>query len=159
MIRAYIGLGSNQSHPYRQLRRAIKTIASAPDITLCRASSLYRSKPVGPQNQADFINAVVAINTGLEADSLLDKLQAIEARQGRVRAEHWGPRSLDLDILLYGRQQINNERLTIPHAEMKNRNFVLIPLVEIARDLDIPGLGSVAALLQDCGDADIQKIE
>jgi len=158
MIKAYIGLGSNQQDPVNQLKLAMDHIASIPGVTVCRTSSFYRSKPVGPQDQPWFINAVSEIETELEAEQLLDELQAIENRQGRVRTQHWGPRTLDLDILLYGKLQLNTERLILPHKEMKHRNFVLAPLAEIAPELNIPGMGPVSDLLQCCHQADIEKL-
>ncbi|TPG62146.1 2-amino-4-hydroxy-6-hydroxymethyldihydropteridine diphosphokinase [Ewingella americana] len=139
MIRVYIALGSNLAKPVDQVNCALEALAHMPRTTLVVCSSFYRSKPLGPQNQPDFLNAVVALDTQLPAEQLLDCTQAIEQNQGRVRkAERWGPRTLDLDMLLYGDQVINTERLIVPHYDMKNREFMLYPLAEIAPALVFP---------------------
>lgn len=146
MIRVYIALGSNLAQPLDQVKCALEALAHLPRTTFIGCSSFYRSKPLGPQNQPDYLNAVVALDTALPADQLLDCTQAIEQNQGRVRkAERWGPRTLDLDILLYGDEVIDNERLTVPHYDMKNREFMLYPLAEIAAELRFPD----GELLQD----------
>jgi 2-amino-4-hydroxy-6-hydroxymethyldihydropteridine diphosphokinase len=138
MITAYIGLGSNLEQPAEQLRQAVTAIEQVAGIELVGVSSLYHSKPMGPQDQPDYINAVVAITTRLKAIDLLDALQTIENDAGRVRKERWGARVLDLDILLYGMQTISSERLTIPHYGLKEREFVVYPLLEIAPHLVLP---------------------
>lgn len=139
MITAYIAIGSNISDPIAQAKQAIEALDNHPHIKLIRYSSLYSSTPMGPQDQPDYINAVVEIQTELSPLALLDSTQAIEQQQGRVRKEErWGPRSLDLDILLYGDQVIDNERLTVPHYGMKVREFVIYPLYEIAPNLSLP---------------------
>jgi len=146
LIRVYIALGSNLAQPLDQVKCALEALAHLPRTTFIGCSSFYRSKPLGPQNQPDYLNAVVALDTALPADQLLDCTQAIEQNQGRVRkAERWGPRTLDLDILLYGDEVIDNERLTVPHYDMKNREFMLYPLAEIAAELRFPD----GELLQD----------
>ncbi|MFZ4833449.1 2-amino-4-hydroxy-6-hydroxymethyldihydropteridine diphosphokinase [Rouxiella sp. Mn2063] len=146
MIRVYIALGSNLAQPLDQVKCALEALAHLPRTAFIGCSSFYRSKPLGPQNQPDYLNAVVAIDTALPASELLDCTQAIEQNQGRVRkAERWGPRTLDLDILLYGDEVIDNERLAIPHYDMKNREFMLYPLAEIAAELRFPD----GELLQD----------
>jgi len=138
-ITAYIGLGSNLSDPRMQVSKAAKEIASISASQLVAFSPLYLSKPMGPQDQDDYINAVVAIETSLSALELLDALQAIENSAGRVRKDNrWGARILDCDILLYGNETIENERLTVPHYGMKVREFVLLPLADIAPDLLLP---------------------
>jgi len=149
MIRTYIALGSNLDNPLAQVRQAIEELARLPGSRMLAASSLYRSPPMGPADQPDYINAVVALETALSAHSLLDALQAIEQAHGRVRGpQRWGPRSLDLDVLLYGREIINDQRLTIPHPGIAERAFVLFPLQEIvAADFVIPGNDSLSALL------------
>ncbi len=151
MTIVYIGLGSNLASSAESPRQHVITaIESLDDIQSTRTahiSSLYKSKPLGPQDQGDYINAVVQIETELEPLELLDNLQAIENKHGRVRKEHWGARTLDLDILMYGEDIINNERLTIPHPEMLNRSFVLVPLAEINSDCAIPGKGLVRDLI------------
>ncbi|KDM92698.1 2-amino-4-hydroxy-6-hydroxymethyldihydropteridine diphosphokinase [Photobacterium galatheae] len=139
MIRAYIAIGSNLNDPVSQARQAMTALRQSPDIQVVAESSLYSSSPMGPQDQPDYINAVVAINTTLAPLALLDLTQQIEQEHGRVRkAERWGPRTLDLDILLYGDLQHHCERLTIPHYGMKVREFVLYPLAEIAPELVLP---------------------
>ncbi|MGB1091381.1 MAG: 2-amino-4-hydroxy-6-hydroxymethyldihydropteridine diphosphokinase [Oceanobacter sp.] len=138
MATVFIGLGANLEDPEQQLITALNELAVHPDLRLLAYSSLYSSKPVGPQDQPDYVNAVAKIETNLEPEPLLDVLQAQENMQGRVRLRRWGERTLDLDILLYGQQMINSERLTIPHPELKNRNFVVVPLVEISPNLTLP---------------------
>ncbi|KXI23300.1 2-amino-4-hydroxy-6-hydroxymethyldihydropteridine diphosphokinase [Photobacterium sanguinicancri] len=150
MIRAYIAVGSNLSEPVAQAKSAIEILKQQPDIQVVAASSLYSSTPMGPQNQPDYINAVVAIDTTLSPLSLLDRTQAIELEHGRVRKdERWGPRTLDLDIILYGDLEHHCERLTVPHYGMKVREFVLYPLAEIAPDLVLPDQSALQTLLAD----------
>ncbi|WP_089138461.1 2-amino-4-hydroxy-6-hydroxymethyldihydropteridine diphosphokinase [Vibrio rumoiensis] len=148
MITAYIAIGSNLADPVAQANRAIEALRHHPHIQLITCSSLYSSTPMGPQDQPDYINAVAEIQTELSPLELLDNTQAIEQQQGRVRKdERWGPRSLDLDILLYGDQVINNERLTVPHYGMKVREFVIYPLNEIAPNLSLPDGTELKSLL------------
>jgi len=157
-VLAYIGLGSNQDNPESQLRAAIEALGTLPQTHLQACSSLYRSAPMGPQDQPDYVNAVVQLSTGLEPEALLDKLQGIERAQGRVRARHWGPRTLDLDILLYGEEVLDTERLIIPHPGIAERGFVLYPLAEIDAQLEIPGLGCVKSLQQQCSSAGLSRL-
>jgi len=157
-VLAYIGLGSNLNNPESQLKTAIEALAGLPQTRLQASSSLYRSAPMGPQDQPDYLNAVVQLNTGLEPETLLDKLQGIEQAQGRVRAQHWGPRTLDLDILLYGEGVVTTERLKIPHPGIAERSFVLYPLAEINGQLEIPGLGGVRSLLEQCSDTGLFRL-
>lgn len=158
-VDAYIGVGSNLAKPLHQLRAAIDALHHVPQSTLIKSSRLYRSKPMGPQNQPDFINAVVWLETVLEPLSLLKALQAIEEQQGRVReGERWGPRTLDLDLLLYGQQQLTTPVLTIPHYGLKERPFVLYPLLELAPTLVLPGGESVQALVRGCGSGFIAEL-
>lgn len=139
MITIYIAIGSNLADPATQANNAIEALKGLPKSQFIQASALYSSAPMGPQDQPDYINAVVKLKTELSPIELLDLTQAIELKHGRVRKdERWGPRTLDLDILLYGNQTIQNERLTIPHYGMKERAFVLYPLAEIAPDLILP---------------------
>jgi 2-amino-4-hydroxy-6-hydroxymethyldihydropteridine diphosphokinase len=158
MIKVYIGLGSNIGDPQSQLKKAIIAMEMVPSTSVVKTSSFYRSKPVGPQDQPDYINAVVELDTGLSASVLLDYLQAIENEQGRERKVKWGARTLDLDILLFGDEIITDDRLQVPHAEMKNRGFVLLPLNEIFPDCMIPGVGSVSSLLQQDNADDLVKL-
>ncbi|PHZ59322.1 2-amino-4-hydroxy-6-hydroxymethyldihydropteridine diphosphokinase [Photobacterium leiognathi] len=148
MIRAYIAIGSNLGDPIAQANSAIDALKAHPDMTVVAVSSLYSSTPMGPQNQPDYINAVVAIDTKLAPLALLDQTQAIELEHGRVRKdERWGPRTLDLDILLYGDLEHHCERLTVPHYGMKVREFVLYPLAEISPKLILPDNTSLSTLL------------
>ncbi|MDW6003027.1 2-amino-4-hydroxy-6-hydroxymethyldihydropteridine diphosphokinase [Vibrio mangrovi] len=149
MITVYIAIGSNMAQPDRQALQAIQALQQLPESEFVRASQLYSSTPMGPADQPDYINAVAEIRTHLKPLELLDHTQAIELAQGRVRKEErWGPRTLDLDILLYGSEVINSERLTIPHYGMKEREFVLYPLAEIAPDLTLPDGTELNQLLQ-----------
>ncbi|MDR3055554.1 MAG: 2-amino-4-hydroxy-6-hydroxymethyldihydropteridine diphosphokinase [Zoogloeaceae bacterium] len=144
---AYIALGANLGDPQAMVRNAIAALDALPDTRLIRASSLYRTEPVGLKAQPDFINAVAAIRTTLAPQDLLCELQNLEATHGRVRSIPNAPRTLDLDILLYADQVINTPTLTLPHPRMRLRAFVLAPLAEIAPKLQIPGRGSLAAWL------------
>ena len=147
MTVAYIGLGSNLDNPAEQITVAMDELSVLPETSLVRCSSLYRSAPLGPQDQPDFINAVVKLQTGLTADKLLEQLQQIEKTHGRIRTVHWGPRTLDLDLLLFGNMRIKTENLTVPHPHIAERGFVLSPLLEIDPAIDIPGRGSASDLL------------
>lgn len=148
---SYIGIGSNQALPIEQAKQAITALNDIKDTKLVICSSLYRSAPMGPQDQPDYINAIAKIETTLSALELLDALQAIEQEQGRERKENrWGPRTLDLDIILYADKMIDNDRLTIPHYGMKEREFVLYPLFEIAPTLQMPDGISLIEILKHC---------
>ena len=158
-MESYIGLGSNLDNPQLQLATALAGLDEIPDTTLVKYSSFYRSKPVGPRNQPDFINAVALLKSGLTALQLLGRLQSIENRHGRTRTgQRWGPRSLDLDMLMYGNEIIHKPELMVPHPEIRHRNFVLIPLLELAPDIRIPGLGRADDLLAEVGRAGITKL-
>ncbi|GAB0153987.1 2-amino-4-hydroxy-6-hydroxymethyldihydropteridine diphosphokinase [Marinobacterium sp. BA1] len=157
-LRAWIGLGSNLEDPLAQVSTALQELKLLPDTTLAARSSLYRSDPVGPPGQPDYINAVAALDTRLEPEALLDALQAIEQMHQRVRKIHWGPRTLDLDLLLYGDQVISTPRLTVPHAYMTERNFVLWPLAELAPELILPDGRPLNTLLQHCPLGTLEKI-
>jgi len=138
---AYIGLGSNLSNPVEQVKAAVAEIKKITQSSVVKVSSLYLSKPMGPQDQDDYVNAVLALETTLAPLALLDALQNIENKAGRVRKENrWGARILDLDIILFGDTIINTERLVVPHYGMKEREFVLLPLTEIAADVRFPSL-------------------
>lgn len=159
MERAYIALGSNLATPVEQLHAALRALAALPDSQLAAVSSFYASDPLGPPEQPRFVNAVAALDTELAPLALLDALQAIERAQGRVRkAERWGPRTLDLDILLFGDLQLASERLTLPHYHMHARAFVLYPLAEIAPDLSLPDGRPLRALLADCPYAGLERL-
>jgi 2-amino-4-hydroxy-6-hydroxymethyldihydropteridine diphosphokinase len=145
---AYIGLGSNLDDPRSQVERAMDALAASSTISLMRRSRLYHSAAWGVRDQPDFVNAVVEIETALSARDLLETLLDLERRFGRIRnATRWGPRILDLDLLLYGDQTINVPGLRLPHPHLHERAFVLLPLADIAPQLKIPGRGTVASLL------------
>lgn len=144
---AYVGLGSNLEEPRTQVLRALARIRELPQTRLVLTSPLYRSRPMGAVAQPDFVNAVAALLTQLEAGALLDRLREMEGQQGRPPVhEHWGPRVLDLDLLAYARERRSDPGLVLPHPGIPARNFVLYPLADIAPDLDLPGLGRVAEL-------------
>lgn len=147
MTLAYVGLGSNLDRPLQQVQTAANELAQIRETRLLNVSSFYGSEPMGPQDQPDYVNAVAAIETGLDAETLLAALHAIEDRHGRQRVRHWGPRTLDLDLLLYGDEQLQTGHLTVPHPGMHQRAFVLVPLLEIAPDVIIPGVGVALELL------------
>ena len=159
MTMAYIGLGSNLGDPARQITDALMELQALTDTRLVAKSSLYRSKPFGRSNQPDYVNAAAMLNTALPAAALMQCLLHIETQHGRVRSdERWQARTLDLDLLLYGQERISTAGLVIPHPEIAQRNFVLLPLAELAPELMIPGQGSVTDLLDRIGMADIEKI-
>ena len=145
---AYIGIGSNLDDPIVQVTQAIAELADVPDSFFCGVSSLYRSSPMGSVEQPDYINAVAALVTRLEPKELLQNLREIEDKHDRRRTgERWGPRTLDLDLLAFSDVVTSDEVLTLPHPGIAERNFVLLPLCELAPHLEIPGLGSVVALV------------
>ena len=155
---SYIAIGSNQNKPIQQAEQAIQALKALPNTQLLKCSSLYCSRPMGPQDQPDYINAVVELDTQLSALHLLDELQKIEQSQGRIRKEtRWGPRTLDLDIILYADQSINSERLTIPHYGMKTRAFVLYPLFEIAPHIKLPDATRLSQLIALCDKKELIK--
>lgn len=141
---AYVGVGSNLNGPEEQVERAIDALSKISGSELDARSSLYQSAPFGPVDQPDFVNAVARMVTKLDAPTLFHNLRQIEHSQGRVRGEHWGPRVIDLDLLVFGDMIIDLDDLNVPHPGIAERNFVLLPLQEIAHDLVIPGLGRVA---------------
>lgn len=157
--RVYIGLGSNLADPAAQLQAAVTALTSLPGSTLIAVSSVYASLPLGPSDQPDYLNAVAALDTSLEPLQLLDHLQQIELQQGRQRkTERWGPRTLDLDILLFGQQQLDLPRLQVPHYHMQARPFVLYPLSEVAPELELPDGRTLHELLQNCPAQGLQRL-
>lgn len=159
-VRCFVGIGSNLDQPLVQVENAIQALATIPQSTLHARSSNYESAPLGPQDQPRFINAVASLDTRLSALDLLRQLQLIENRFGRDRSVgHWGPRCIDLDLLLYGRQVMQTENLIIPHPELQVRAFVLYPLREVAPSLDIPGLGAIDHLCANCAGGDIMRLD
>lgn len=155
---AHIGLGANLADPEKQVRAALDELATAPGIVLERKSSLYRTAPIGYDNQPDFINAVARVRTTLEPQALLDALLDIERTHGRVREFLNAPRTLDLDVLLYEDRVINTDTLNVPHPRAHLRAFVLLPLLEVSPDVVIPGIGPASAWLAHCQDQPIQRI-
>ncbi len=159
MERVYIGLGSNLATPLEQLRSALAALAALPHTRLIAQSSFYSSDPLGPADQPRYVNAVAALDTELSPLALLDALQTIELEQGRTRkAERWGPRTLDLDILLFGERLLDEPRLTVPHYHMHARAFVLYPLAEIAPDLKLPDGRALTELLGACPYAGLERL-
>ncbi len=157
---AYVGLGSNLDGPVRQLESTFELLADIPETRLVRQSSLYRSAPFGGIEQPDFVNAVAALLTRLPALELLAQLQRIENERGRERGDiQWGPRILDLDLLVYSNHEIDEPTLTVPHTGIGERNFVLLPLREIAPGLSIPGLGRVDKLDVSSSEPEISRIQ
>lgn len=144
---AYVGLGSNLDDPAMQLRRALHELAHLPRSRLELRSALYRSRPMGPVEQPDFYNAVAALLTQLDAPALLAELKRLEAKLGRTQpVVRWGPRRIDLDLLAHGTTRVHDDTLTVPHPGIAERAFVLVPLADLAPDLDVPGLGRVGTL-------------
>ncbi|GGY83446.1 2-amino-4-hydroxy-6-hydroxymethyldihydropteridine diphosphokinase [Marinobacter zhanjiangensis] len=158
-VEAWIGLGSNLEEPLQQLASAVTGLAMLPRTTLLSQSPFYRSRPMGPQDQPDFVNGVALLQTSLPAESLLDELQQLEQQHGRVRERHWGPRTLDLDLLLYGRETLNTERLTVPHPGIPDRDFVLRPMLDINPGVTLPDGRRIDELLALCTDSHLQRLE
>ena len=154
----YLSLGSNLGDCLKHIREAIRELQQLPNSTFQTCSSLYQTKAIGPGVQNDYINAVCCLHTTLAPDLLLQHLQRIEQQHQRVRRERWGPRTLDLDILLFADQQINSPALTIPHPGIQSRAFVLYPLQEIAPLLILPGLGALSDLLKQCPAQGIERL-
>lgn len=160
MNTCYIGIGSNLGDPIAQAKQAITALKDISDSRLVSVSSLYASKPMGPSDQPDYVNAVAMLETSLEPLALLDALQHIEQTQGRVRkAERWGPRTLDLDILLISDLTIEQPRLTVPHYGMREREFVLYPLLEIAPKLVLPDGTALEQLTTECPRNGLEIVE
>jgi 2-amino-4-hydroxy-6-hydroxymethyldihydropteridine diphosphokinase len=154
----FIGLGSNLADPQAQVSQALQELAALPQVRVVRCSSLYRSAPVGYLDQPDFVNAVAQLHTALTPRALLDALLALEQRCGRTREFINAPRTLDLDVLLYDDVQLHEHGLTIPHPQMHLRAFVLQPLLEIAPECVIPGIGAAAEAARACEDQRLEKI-
>lgn len=158
MTRAFVGLGSNVGEPPRQLQDALQELDALPETRVAATSAFYRSAPLGYLDQPEFLNAVAELDTALAAETLLENLQAIEKRHGRVRSFAGAPRTLDLDLLLYGDAVVSTPRLTLPHPRMHERAFVLEPLAEIAPDISIPGKGRARELLAACAGQSIERM-
>lgn len=157
-VRVFIGIGANLDDPLAQVRTALDELAQLPQTRLLNASPLYRTPPMGPPGQADYVNAVAELSTSLAPHALLDELQRLERAHRRVRAERWGPRTLDLDLLLYGEATIADERLSVPHPGLATRAFVLLPLADLAPDLEVPGLRRVRELADAADRSGISRL-
>jgi 2-amino-4-hydroxy-6-hydroxymethyldihydropteridine diphosphokinase len=155
----WLGLGGNVDRPRAHIESALNELAALDSTELCAVSPLYRSAPMGPPDQPDFINAAAHLQSALDPFELLDAMQRIENEHGRIRAgERWGPRPLDLDLLLYGERRIESARLRVPHPGLADRAFVLYPLFDIApADLTVPGLGSLGDLIARVDGASVEK--
>ena len=158
-VTAYIGIGSNLADPSSQVRQAVLALKKLPQTRAIACSPLYRSKPWGVSGQPDYINAVAALETTLPALELLTQLQAIETARGRLRTVRWGPRTLDLDILLYGGLQLDGPRLIVPHPRLRERAFVLYPLHDLAPALRLPDGTTLATLLAQCPPWELERVE
>jgi 2-amino-4-hydroxy-6-hydroxymethyldihydropteridine diphosphokinase len=159
MTLAYVGMGANLGDPRAQLEDAWQALKRIPQTKALARSRLYRSAPVGYADQPDFLNCVAKLDTALDAQALLDKLQEIEFGVGRVRSFRNAPRTIDLDLLLYGSQRIDTPRLTVPHPRMHERAFVLAPLAELDPAAEIPGRGTAGELLRGCTGQAVERID
>jgi 2-amino-4-hydroxy-6-hydroxymethyldihydropteridine diphosphokinase len=157
-ITAYIGIGSNLGTPEKNCTKAIEKISSTKDIKIISKSSFYRTEPIGGVQQGWFVNSAIEIETDLSPENLLSVLLNLELAMGRTRKEKWGPRLIDLDLLFYGNLVLENKSLTLPHPEIQNRKFVLVPMSEIAENLIHPTLKkTIKTLLQESSDVTIVK--
>jgi 2-amino-4-hydroxy-6-hydroxymethyldihydropteridine diphosphokinase len=153
---AHIGIGSNLSDPKQQVTQGFAALAQLPDSQLVARSRLYRSSPLGPQDQPPYINAVAGMLTQLDAPTLLAHLKRLEAEQGREQPiVRWGPRVIDFDLLVFGNLKLDTNTLKLPHPGVATRNFVLYPLADIAPDLEVPGVGRVTQLQARVDRADL----
>ena len=159
MTLAYVGIGSNQENPRRQVEQAFGELGKIPRTRLTRKSSLYRSEPMGYAEQPEFVNAVAELDSALSALEMLQQLKRIEMRHGRKRSFPGAPRTLDLDLLLYGKELLRSKKLTLPHPRMHQRRFVLDPLVEIAPGITVSGGRKARALLKNCEKQIVQRID
>jgi 2-amino-4-hydroxy-6-hydroxymethyldihydropteridine diphosphokinase len=160
LLPAYVALGSNLDDPRAQVERAMAELDRLPGTRCVLRSSLYCSRPLGPVPQPDFVNAVTGLLTRLDPAALLAELKALETRLGRERpAVRWGPRRIDLDLLVHGGARIDSPGLQVPHPGIAGRAFVLVPLAEIAPDLEVPGAGRVRALLEKVDSSDLERLQ
>ena len=158
MSKIYIALGSNLDEPSEQIYKAINSIDAVDDLSVTNISSLYKTKPIGKIDQPDFINAVIEVEGDISPENLHAALQAIETQAGRIRTELNEPRTLDLDILLIDDLIMKTKKLTVPHPRMHQRQFVIVPLLEINQKLNIPGIGSINKILKSLPDQGVVKI-
>ncbi|GGI70789.1 2-amino-4-hydroxy-6-hydroxymethyldihydropteridine diphosphokinase [Shewanella gelidii] len=158
MIKVFVALGANLEQPIQQLQSAVSALTAIAESEAIEVSNFYQSTPMGDVIQPDYINAVASFETTQPPLALLDQLQAIENNQGRVRIERWGPRTLDLDLLLYGDQTVDHPRLTIPHYGMKQRSFVLIPLADLVPQLILPCGTSIKQLISTKMRSELQQV-
>jgi 2-amino-4-hydroxy-6-hydroxymethyldihydropteridine diphosphokinase len=149
MVEAFVGIGSNLGDRESHLQAALELLAAEEEFAVMAVSQFRETESVGPVEQEPFLNAAVRIGTDLEPRELLERLLGIELRLGRVRRERFGPRTIDLDLLLYGDEVLDEPGLTVPHPRVHERRFALEPLIDLAPDLVIPGHGSVSALLAE----------
>ncbi|MEC9376370.1 MAG: 2-amino-4-hydroxy-6-hydroxymethyldihydropteridine diphosphokinase [Pseudomonadota bacterium] len=158
---AYIGIGSNLNEPASQVRIAFKALSKLADTRLICVSPLYKNPPMGPQNQPDYVNAVAGLITQLKPIDLLNAMKSIELKQGRIRksGDRWEARIIDLDLLIYGSLTMEEDELKIPHSGIRDRNFVLFPLLNIAPNLNVVGYGSVAELAKKFTGTSIERLE
>lgn len=147
----YIGLGSNIEQPYLQIKNAMLALGSLPETKVLSDSGFFKSKPMGPEDQPDYINAVIELQTTMDAAELLKQCQFIEQQQGRIKTRHWGERSIDLDILLYQGQKIETDDLTVPHPGICMRDFVYLPLLKLNPGVEIPGKGMLNTIVPSAG--------
>ena len=156
---AYVALGSNLDDPSAQVGRAFDALATLPDTRLVARSPSYRSPPLGPVSQPDFVNAVAGLLTRLAPRALLDALKSLEAALGReAPVVRWGPRRIDLDLLVHGAARVEEPGLSVPHPGLAERAFVLLPLADVAPDLEVPGLGRVRSLAARVGSQGLARI-
>ncbi|RUO52420.1 2-amino-4-hydroxy-6-hydroxymethyldihydropteridine diphosphokinase [Pseudidiomarina homiensis] len=158
MSTIYVGLGANLGNPVQTLTELLERLQQVPELSHIKCSSFYRSTPMGPQDQPDYVNAVLCAQTHLAPLALLDLLQNLENEFGRVRNRRWGARTLDLDLLLFADISLHHPRLTVPHPGLTERDFVLVPLHEIAPDLELPDGRSIGSLLKHLPSHDLVKI-
>jgi 2-amino-4-hydroxy-6-hydroxymethyldihydropteridine diphosphokinase len=153
----YIGLGSNIEQPFLQIKKAIKALDELPETVVVRDSGYFKSWPMGPKDQPDYINAVLEIETTIDAIDLLKYCQQIEQQHGRIKLRHWGERTIDLDILLYADQQIKTENLTVPHPGILQRDFVYLPLLKLNPEVNVPGFGPLSSAVELADRQSIKK--
>lgn len=159
MLRCFVGLGANIGNPLEQLREASEWLRHHGELKNVAVSAVYRNRPMGPQDQPDYLNAVARFDTALAAPTLLRELQSLERRAGRVRGQHWGPRTLDIDLLLYGDECIDSTHLVVPHPGLEHRDFVLVPLLELAgADFRLPGGKRLDHALAGCPECPMEQV-